>query len=240
HEINGDNAAQIAQTDLTRGLVRRGDVEIEREAFGIAAALARAGVDINGDERGDGVDGEHAAAGDWRGAGERVFDCRVQLGADLRIRRRFGEQEFAVAIVLGDAVRIFAVVAGLGEFNDRIFAPRGFACDGNNNALALAQIHALLAHAGAAIIAERQESLLIAEPKIEEGAPAALVDLAHTGAVKLAPTGAPAFVACPSDAQRDRLAVADQRFAGFADGGVEPGFERLAHERADSMRFAVS
>ena len=39
HEINGDDAAQIAQPDLARGFMRGGDVEIERKAFRIAAAL---------------------------------------------------------------------------------------------------------------------------------------------------------------------------------------------------------
>ena len=85
HEINGYDTAEIAQANLARGFVGGGDVEVEREAFGIAAALARAGVNVDGDERGDGVDREHATAGDGRGARKRVFDGRIKFGADLRI-----------------------------------------------------------------------------------------------------------------------------------------------------------
>jgi hypothetical protein len=233
-------AVDAADPNLARGFVRGGGVEIEREAFGIAAALAGASVDIDGDERGDGVDGEHAAAGDGRGAGERVFDGGVELGANLRIGRGFGEQESGIAVVLGDAVRVFAVMAGLGEFKHRVFSAGRFAGDRHDNALAFAEVHALLTHAGAAIVTQWQKALLIAQAEIEEGAAAALVEFAHARAIDLAPSCAAPFVAGARDPQRDRLAIAHQGLAGFADGGVEPGFQRLTHVRADSMRFAVS
>ena len=105
------------------------------------------------------IDGEHAAAGDRRGARERIFDRRIEFGAHLRVGAGFASSNSSSASCRPMRCGVFAVVADLREIENRVFAARRFARDRNDHALAFAQIHALLAHARAAIVAERQEAL---------------------------------------------------------------------------------
>jgi hypothetical protein len=111
--------------------------------------------------------------------------------------------------------------------------------DSDGDGSALRQRHALSPKARASVFAERQESCRLAEPQIQKRTAAAVVHFAHAREINFAPTRAAALVAGAGDAQRDRFAGAHQSFAGFADAGIAPDFERLAHA-APSSRHAVS
>ncbi|MBI3438241.1 MAG: hypothetical protein HY054_06260 [Proteobacteria bacterium] len=131
--------------------------------------------------------------------------------------------------MLGDTVRRLAIVADFLEIEDRALAAGGFARDGDNDAFAFGQRHTLFVHARASIFPEGQEAVLVAQAKIEKGATAPAIDLAHASAIKFAPARAASLIACTHDAESYGFAASDQRFARLANAGVDPGFQRLAH-----------
>ena len=75
--------------------------------------------------------------------------------------------------------------------------------------------------------------------KIEKRAAPSAINLPHACAIHFAPASASPFVAPAGDTQGDGPTVAHERFTRFADGGVDPSFERLA-QATPSSRFTVS
>ena len=58
---------------------------------------------------------------------ERILDRRVKLGANLRIGCWFGEHQFRISLMLGDAMRVFAVMAGLMYLYGRVVTATSYA-----------------------------------------------------------------------------------------------------------------
>ena len=164
HKINGDQPAKIAQPDLTRGLVRRGDVEIERKALGIAAA-ARGRRRRRRSRPAPQWDRSSARRRRECGAvrAKRIFDRRVELGAHAAHRPAWPAQassstswrSIGAAPRRHDRSRV--------QLNDRVLVARRFARDRDDDACALASApRARACMPGAAVVAERQKAVLIA------------------------------------------------------------------------------
>ena len=97
-KVDNDQAAEVAQTQLTGNLICRFEVGVERRLFNVAAAGCASGVDVDGGQRFGAVDNNRAAG--------RQTHFTLEGGFDLRLNLVVAEQRDFTGVELNFAAEI--------------------------------------------------------------------------------------------------------------------------------------